>query len=152
MEKRFHLLARAVVVDNGRVLLVRQKGIGDPFLPGGHIEFGESAPKSLLREIKEELGVEADVGQFLGAVEHCWTYRGEKNFEVNLCFKATLTDISSEKAPCSQECHLEFFWQPISELAAANPMPPPVVELITNFAAGDPSAWWASTLNDIIKR
>jgi len=51
-----------VIVDiGGRVLLVRRKN--PPFgwaIPGGFIDYGESAEDAALREIREETGVELD--------------------------------------------------------------------------------------------
>jgi ADP-ribose pyrophosphatase YjhB (NUDIX family) len=43
----FHYVARGIVFVNGKVLLAHQKGADNPFLPGGHIEFGERAELAL---------------------------------------------------------------------------------------------------------
>lgn len=40
-----------------KVLLAQAIGEKNTFLPGGHIEFGESAKDALVREIEEELGL-----------------------------------------------------------------------------------------------
>ena len=37
---------------------------------GGHIEVGESAEEAIVREAKEELGVDVEVTRFLGQIEH----------------------------------------------------------------------------------
>jgi len=59
--RKFHLIARAVILNGDSVLLARQKGMSNTFLPGGHINIGESAVTALKREIYEELGLELDV-------------------------------------------------------------------------------------------
>ena len=49
--------------------------------PGGHIEQGESQPEALVREMREELGVQVAPGEFLMTqtkhggrlVLHCWS-------------------------------------------------------------------------------
>ena len=53
----------------GRILLCRQEKPGKEYwlLPGGGVDGGESLIEALRRELREELGVEADV-QFEGPV------------------------------------------------------------------------------------
>jgi 8-oxo-dGTP pyrophosphatase MutT (NUDIX family) len=60
--------ARAVVVDpSGRVLLVRHSYGTLWYLPGGGVEKGEGPMTGLLRELKEEVGIEnATVDRVLG--------------------------------------------------------------------------------------
>ena len=65
-------VAAAVVERDGKVLVARRKpglvagGLWE--FPGGKLEEGESAEKGLAREIEEELGVGARVGELLCSV------------------------------------------------------------------------------------
>jgi 8-oxo-dGTP diphosphatase len=43
MAPNFHHLARGIIIDGDKVLLARAVGHKNTFLPGGHVEFGESA-------------------------------------------------------------------------------------------------------------
>lgn len=56
--KQIKVLVRAVIEKNGNILVCKRKDKDYYFLPGGHIEFGESAENALKREIKEELNLE----------------------------------------------------------------------------------------------
>jgi 8-oxo-dGTP diphosphatase len=67
-------VAAAVVFERGRVLIT-QRPPGDAMelqweFPGGKIEAGETAEQALRREIREELGVDADPGELLAVRTH----------------------------------------------------------------------------------
>jgi len=62
------VVCEAVCIESGRLLLVRgNRGFTKDrwTLPGGFVRFGEHPADGLQREIQEELGVEAEVGECL---------------------------------------------------------------------------------------
>lgn len=64
---RFNIRVYGLLLDNGRVLVADEliKGMRVTKFPGGGLEFGEGPKDGLIREIQEELGVEAiDVQHF----------------------------------------------------------------------------------------
>lgn len=71
-------IAAAVVVDDGRVLLVRRRvkeGSLSWQLPAGGIEDGESVEEAAIRETKEETGLTVSALRVLGARVHPITGR-----------------------------------------------------------------------------
>lgn len=147
MEKPFHHLARGIIIDEGKVLLAHAKGHKNTFLPGGHIEFGESAKDALIREIKEEIGVDCEVESFLGLVKHKWEKNGVVHVEVNQVFKVTSSDLQSSKCPIAREPHLEFVWADTTEIDQKELQPYPFRKLIQELLDGKKPIWWESTLN-----
>jgi mutator protein MutT len=67
-------VAAAVIRNNGKVLIAQRLALYHMGLkwefPGGKIEPGEDAAACLIREIKEELDLEIDVGREMMVVEH----------------------------------------------------------------------------------
>ena len=63
----------AIIIHNNRIFAT-QRGYGDFKdgweFPGGQIEPGESLQQALVREIKEELDTEIEVGDYLETVEY----------------------------------------------------------------------------------
>ncbi len=71
-EYRFPTFSTAVSVilldaQGRRMLLIRQYGEPDPVLPAGYVDKGETAEEALVREIREELGMDAEEPRFLGS-------------------------------------------------------------------------------------
>lgn len=69
--RRIHVAAAIVTDSAGRAIVVRKRGTNGFMQPGGKIERGESALATLIRELREELGLEVDVDatEFLGSYE-----------------------------------------------------------------------------------
>ncbi len=82
----------AVILRSGKVLLARRasgfKHAGKWEFPGGLIEKGESAAFALARELREELGIEAEVGAELLRVRHAYDF-GEIELQAFLVSKFT---------------------------------------------------------------
>ena len=80
------------------------------FLPGGHIDKGETAPQALQRELEEELGIKVEAGEFMGIVEHAYVNEGSNVQEINLIFRIEEFPFNQDKPVISAEPHLEFLW------------------------------------------
>ncbi len=63
------LVAGCLVIDRGRVLLLRrgiEPQIGKWTFPGGYVDLGESPAAAALRETREEVGMQVELGRVLG--------------------------------------------------------------------------------------
>lgn len=113
-------IARGVCIQNGKVLLCRAKGGATSYLPGGHIEFGETGRQALERELREEMGVTATAGPLLGAVENQFQQHGKPHAEINLVYRLA---VPGGTAAVAKEDWIEFEWRDLSDLDAANLLP-----------------------------
>lgn len=62
-------VAEAIIVEEGKMLLVKSvRGFnqGRWSFPGGFISYGETPAEAVVREVNEEVGVEAEAGDLLG--------------------------------------------------------------------------------------
>jgi ADP-ribose pyrophosphatase YjhB (NUDIX family) len=120
---RFNLRVAGVAYRDGQVLLQRVEGEDHWFLPGGRVEMLESAEEGLLREIREELGVEPRIERLLWVVENFFPLGGFRYHELGLYFLVQLpADVPNEEFP-GQETHLPLFnrWFPLDALPSIKP-------------------------------
>jgi 8-oxo-dGTP diphosphatase len=100
------IVVAAALVEDGRLLAARRSApaelAGRWELPGGKVEPGEAADAALVRELREELGVDAEVG---GRVPGEWPLRPPYVLQV---WTARLRPGSAAPAPL--EDHDELRW------------------------------------------
>lgn len=116
-------LARGLLVVNGRVLLCRNVDGGYRYLPGGHVEPGESAAAALAREFLEESGVEVRVGGLILASEHGFVQGGRRRHEINLVFHVEHGEGSFLDYWPSLEPDIAFDWVALADLGSADLRP-----------------------------
>lgn len=118
------LISRGVCFSDGYVLACRNRRRGNLYLPGGHIERGESARQALAREWREELGVDCIVDSFLAVHEQRFTSPDEGDTcELTLLFRCTSPTLRAPLAPTAAESHIAFEWIPLDGLMTAGLLP-----------------------------
>jgi len=73
-----------VIIEDGKILLSKQWGDGYDF-PGGGIDLGESISDALKREVREETGLDVEIGRIV----HCESSFFKFRFE-NKCVQSIL--------------------------------------------------------------
>ncbi len=120
-------------------------------LPGGHIEFQESAENALIRQIKEETGLDAEIETFLGMIEHAWSFPGDEvcchTHEINMIFKIHMTGLSLGDMIPQKEDHVAFQWMPIAHVQAMDLRPLPLLSVLPHWLAGTDHGVFYSTIN-----
>jgi ADP-ribose pyrophosphatase YjhB (NUDIX family) len=129
-DRRFNFRAAAILIDGGRALLQRDEREDFWTLPGGRVEFGESAARALAREIAEELGAEIEVGPLALVVENFFTHAGERFHELAFSFRARLpgdSPLLARGGPlrgADPSVPLLFEWHALDALDALDLRPP----------------------------
>jgi len=144
--ENFEICIRAVVQNKGKILVCFHKEKGYYFLLGGHLEFGESIPDALFREVKEELGIKIRKFSLIGLVDNFYEEEGEKHHEINLVFYVIPEKIVSE----SREDHISFFFFDKKRFSKEKVLPIALQKAILKWQK-DKRFFWASQIyNEVI--
>ena len=81
----FRISAYGILKQGDTVLFQRRKGFELFGFPGGGIEIGETVSAALVREFREETGLDIEVGEIAGYDEHFFTHEGN-DFQSILLF------------------------------------------------------------------
>ena len=103
----------AVLVEGDRLLLVRRgrgPAAGEWAIPGGRVEAGETLAEAVVREVREETGLDVVCDELVGWVERI----GADYHFVILDFSVTVLD---DQAPVAGDDAAEVAWVPLHAVA-----------------------------------
>jgi ADP-ribose pyrophosphatase YjhB (NUDIX family) len=134
-QKNIEIELRAVIVFNNKLLVcVQNEQPPVHFLPGGHLEFGETIEDGLRREIKEEMGAEINSIKFLKAFENFYNSNNTDHHEINLVHVVSLNIKSTEEIKALED-HISFAWVEIEKIKNVKMLPPVIHRYLVEYFA-----------------
>ena len=136
--------AKAVVFENGRVLLTRNRDDMGVFylLPGGGQRFGETLHRALVREVLEETGhrVVPDrlllIREYVGA-NHQFAAHEADVHQVEHMFLAHVVERSTREPVNHDAWQTGFDWVQLDELDGLRIYPSVLVSILPKLASGE---------------
>ncbi|MEZ0319943.1 MAG: NUDIX hydrolase [Pyrobaculum sp.] len=106
----------ALAVKDGKILLVKRRyppSQGKWSLPGGHVELGERLTEAVLRELKEETGMDGVVKKFLAPVEYIEVVDGRVKY--HFVILVYLVELTSDGPPRASDDAEDAVLTPLEE-------------------------------------
>lgn len=120
-KQHIEVIARGLILDGGMVLLCTSRKGGYSYLPGGHVEFGESASAAVVRELEEETGLQMDCGECLLVTEGSFDADGKDHHEINIVFH--VEHHTPPRSIQSREDDIEFHWVDLAAVVGMDVRP-----------------------------
>ncbi|WHX42463.1 NUDIX hydrolase [Mesobacillus sp. AQ2] len=122
MEKTvFNYRVAAVMIVNNHILIHRQADDEHWALPGGRVTVMEDSQTSIVREVKEELGIDVKVDRLLWFTENFFDYKHRDFHEIGLYYHVSPLegsfDFQADAFFGEEGERLVYQWVPISQLA-----------------------------------
>ena len=131
-----HFRVAAVLIRNNKLFV--QQHNDEYALPGGHVSFGETSEETLIREFKEETGVEITIERLIWVEENFWVWGGKKAHNISFYYLISMkneTDISDEFIMDDND-DVKMKWVPFNELSDITIYPHFVKDKIMNISPG----------------
>ena len=125
---RFNYRVGAIIIHDGKVLMVKHNNSPFYYTVGGRVKLHESSAEAILREAKEETGVDFEIDR-LGFIEEVFYVEdGEKHHEMSVFYYLkTPLEIRSVKkcfdANGLERTDIELVWLPLNGLNKFNLYP-----------------------------
>lgn len=87
---KFQYRAAGIVIHNNKILMQRAKDNNRWFIPGGRVEFDETAEKAIEREMMEEFGVPIIDKKLVWVIENFITFPIGRVHEIGMFFLVKL--------------------------------------------------------------
>ncbi|WP_077328241.1 NUDIX hydrolase [Virgibacillus siamensis] len=84
MQMPVHIVAALGFVENDHeeILIVKERRSGEWVFPGGQVEAGENLMDGLIREVKEESGIDVEISHLTSIYSNTGTYKGHSGVKI----------------------------------------------------------------------
>lgn len=119
-----------VLIKDNKILLT--KGGDDYTLPGGHNQISETSEETIIREFKEETGLDVKPLNVISTYENFWKWDDKQCHQLCIYYRLKLINENQELVPNPDTKETKFVWLKIEELKNINLYPLGISDQILN--------------------
>ena len=126
---KIEIIVRAMIKIDKKILLCKNKNKDYYFLPGGHVEYGETLEEALKREVYEEFGLKIKNLKLIFVQENFFEEKDILHHEINFIFEAKIT----KKKIKIKEKHLEFILASKKDIRKLKILPESIKKILLKY-------------------
>lgn len=119
-----------VLIKDNKILLT--KGGDDYTLPGGHNQISETSEETIIREFKEETGLDVKPLNVISTYENFWKWNDKECHQLCIYYRLKLINENQKLVPNPDTKETKFVWLKIEELKNINLYPLGISDQIIN--------------------
>ena len=133
MLEKVEIRVAGILIHKGKILLAEHEKAGERYwvIPGGRLKFGEALEKALLREMKEETGLDVAIGKRM--LINDFIQEKEKRQVLNIYFEVTPKErLSNWRKKCAGRLRrTEFFSaEELAEITLRPKIAPEILQIL----------------------
>lgn len=134
---KLNIRAGGVIIHNNKVLTHKSINKDHYALPGGRIEVGENSKETIRREIREELGKEIEVQDYLATVENFFIMNDKKYHELYFLYQIEFKNEEDKKITETMKNlegkdYLHYEWIDLKDIDQYNLLPACLKDVLKN--------------------
>ena len=118
---KLNVRAAGVIIHNGKILVHKNGKTNHYALVGGRVEIGENSADTIKREIKEELGKDIEIIEYLSTIENFFEKKGSKYHEIIFLYKIEFKNEEDKKIEYTMKNlegkdYLQYEWLELNKI------------------------------------
>jgi ADP-ribose pyrophosphatase YjhB (NUDIX family) len=135
-EGKFKLRTTGIIISDNKLLVQKAKKFDSYVLPGGHIELGELSKEAIIREIKEETGLDVKINHLVCINENIYRKNDTLAHEINYYYNLEPVEkietkefiiVENDKGVIKEQ---KFSWIDLDKLIENKVMPADIIKII----------------------
>ncbi|MCR5147233.1 MAG: NUDIX domain-containing protein [Clostridia bacterium] len=125
---KLNIRAAGIIIHNGKFLAHRNVNSDHYALIGGRVAIGEDSATTVIREIKEEMGKDAEITGYVSTIENFFEMKDSKYHEIMFVHKVEFKDEEDKKIEYTLKNiegreELQYEWIDIDKVDEYNVVP-----------------------------
>lgn len=134
-EYKLNIRAAGIIVHNNKILVHKNLNKNHYCLPGGRVQIGENSKETIKREIKEELGKEVKIINYVSTIENFFEMDKLKYHEIYFLYKIEFINDIDKKIDydlnnIEGKKYLRYKWIDLDKIEEYNILPKCLKEIL----------------------